>query len=110
MVKIAGGKMTMLDYEVCKLGNVSLQVKNYAEAPSDGSISRDNFVASATAYQFVMIQQLGQATCKSIAAPIGSTDLDILVYMSKEGMKIEFEDQRTKASSSQTILWPDLFK
>lgn len=108
IVKVSKGKMTITEYEVCKLGASSIQIKTYSEAPS-AIISRDNFVALTAVYSTELSSQIGDLKCKDIDAPIGSVDVEILLYMTNQGIKMELQDRRTNTKNTETVLWSDIF-
>ena len=109
LVSFKGGKMIIETYELCKIGSSNLQVKTYSEAPRDGLISRDNFVAITVTSAWTYLSALGDTECKDIDRPIGNVDLELAIHMTKEGMKQDFKDHRTNARQSQTVLWSELF-
>lgn len=108
MVKVSKGKMTITEYEVCKLADSSIQIKTYSEAPTK-IISRDNFVALTAVYATEFSRQIGDLKCKDIDAPIGSVDVEILLYMTSQGIKMELQDKRTNTKNSGTVLWSEIF-
>ena len=108
VVEVSKDKMTITEYQVCRIGDSSIQVKTYSEA-SSGFMSRDNFIAFTAVYSTLIAQNLGEMECKDIGAPIGSADVEILLYMTKDGIKIETQDHSTDTKQSQTLLWSAIF-
>lgn len=131
IVEITDGKMTSLDFGLLSfsfLSDAKTQVKLYSEAPSEGVISRDNFVA---------ITALTQASCffgiamdvkkkldpkskidnpdalfdfEEIDEPIGRVDLEINIYMSKGGLQIEFIDTKQNKTDRHTMTWQEVLE
>ncbi|MGB5540735.1 MAG: hypothetical protein WBO37_11645 [Gammaproteobacteria bacterium] len=108
LVEIKGERMVIEGYDLCKIGSANIQLRTYSEAPHDGSISRDNFVAITSASIFAYQMALGDAECKDIKAPIGDVDIEQSIYMTSEGIKQKFRDHRTNTENSTTELWSEL--
>lgn len=81
---------------------VKFQVKLSSEAPADGTISRDNFVALTSAYGAIsLLAVAGQAydatltqvleafEFTELSAPFGTPDYEINLRMTSEGMQTE---------------------
>jgi len=108
LVKIVEGKLTITEYAVCREQDSSVQIRTYSEAPK-GVVSRDNFVAFTVLYAASMLQTIGNLECHDIDAPIGNVDVDILIYMTEQGIRLETRDSRTNLKNSETLLWSDVF-
>lgn len=109
LVTIQGDRMVIEDYEVCKAGDASLQWKTRSEAPNDGSISRDNFVALTTVVALEVQHALGDAECREIDTPIGGVDIEVVVHMTGDGLRQAVTDHRSGETRSDTTLWRDVF-
>jgi hypothetical protein len=112
MVLISENKMTAFDYTMVTFSNSNtLQIKSYAEAPSQGVISRDNFVAIFT----MMIQQAINEIMKNDANAkttdldeiIGNPDIFMNCYMTKSG--VQFEVIASGETNRNTLQWKDVF-
>ena len=108
LVKVSRGKYSITEYQVCKQGTSSIQLKAYSEAPTR-IISRDYFVAFTTLYDAELVRQLGDLECKDIKASIGSADVEISIVMTDEAIKMDLQDKRTNTKKAATVLWSDLF-
>ena len=130
-VVIKDEKMMSLDFGLLSfsfLPDVKIRVKLYSEAPSDGVISRDNFVA---------ITALTQASClfgiamdvkkeldpeskidnpdalfdfEELDEPIGRVDLEVNIYMSKGGLLIEFIDKTENKTDRHKMTWQEVLE
>ncbi len=111
IVKIFNGKMTATDFTLLTSGGKSIQIKAYGEAPAQGVISRDNFIAFFTALCTEMIAGMKtDPNDKTVDLDdiIGKADIEINVYMAKSGIQIE---TITSAGPNRvTMQWSDLFK
>ena len=107
-VTIKGNKMTIEGYDLCTAGDANLQIKTYSEAPNDGSISRDNFVAFSAMNYYMFISLLGDNLCKHIDTPIANVDIEFTTIMTDSGMKTTSHDHRTNTENSTTVLWSDV--
>ncbi len=95
------------------------QVKSHVEAPANGFISRDNFLILSTEIIFSLrvhfagdlIQGLtpGEAMsalqCKRIQEPIGRVDLEVSLYMARDGVQVGILETTSGQSSTQTRTW-----
>jgi hypothetical protein len=102
---------------------VEFQVGCYSEAPANGVISRDNFVAFssilavtilqvsfAEAYDVSASEFLAAYESRDISKPIGRPDIEIKVYMTEEGFQIEFANTATEEKIRSTQTWDSLFE
>ena len=111
LVKMVNGKMTVTDFTLLTSGGKSIQIKAYGEAPAQGVISRDNFIAFFTALCTEMIA--GMKTdpndkTMDLEDIIGKPDIEINVYMAKSGIQIE---TITGAGPNRvTMQWSDILK
>lgn len=116
LVTVTGGTMRHQATELCTFATDDegseprrLQVRMRSEAPAAGLISRDNFVAVTTFVGFSILDQLGDADCKTTSAVIGAPDLDINLVMTADGLQVEIKDTRSGETNRETTLWSDLF-
>ena len=113
MVTIANNKMTADDYTIITYSNGnSLQVKSHAEAPAQGIISRDNFVAMFTYLTTTMIDEMkkvdADATTKDLDEIIGNADVEINCFMAKGGIQVETKS--SEGTERNTMKWEDFFR
>ncbi len=120
------GKLVLEEYVIYRL-RVSgyepsdVQVKFYSEAPADGTISRDNFVAYTTTFgTFVLLTSFAQAYQVSAAElldglestelekPIGTPDMELNIFMTGEGIQVELVDTATGQRSRMVETWEEL--
>ena len=99
-----------------------VQVKVHAEAPANGVISRDNFVALTT-YTFTTLflsmlaeannvpasQFLQAVDYTELKAPIGTPDLELNLVMTDEGMQIELVHTASGGKTRQTTTWAEAY-
>jgi hypothetical protein len=109
LVKVQGDTMVVEAYEVCTTDEASYQLHLRSQAPRDGGISRDNFVAFTVMARLAAESELGEADCKEVSAPIGEVDVRISIQMTGEGFRREYHDRRTGETDSSTVLWSDVF-
>jgi hypothetical protein len=127
-VQVGSGKMTLESFQLCKVKvpnaqKSSYQVRTYAEAPDDGSVSRDFLVSFESAMSTVMTMSMGAAAakgttmdplkafdCDPITAPIGKVDLDISLYVTGEGFQMAFTDGTTGKTAQESSTWDQLGK
>lgn len=129
-VKIKDGKMTALEFGLLSfpsLPDVKIQVKNYAESPADGVISRDNFVAITTMLLTIFYYQIATEVTpehrsknaaddelpfdfEELDEPIGNVDMEINIYMNKGGLQIEFVDTVENKTERSTMTWKEIIK
>ncbi len=118
LVKIESGKFKSVDYTLLSFPNgSSLQIQSYAEAPADGTISRDNFVSVFAVVQAELINSMTSEAginednfkTKTIDELIGNPDIIINCYMTKAGIQIEF---KTEGGGTNRITqrWEDMFQ
>jgi hypothetical protein len=122
------GKFTIDRFSICQLvrpvtlgGGATdpFQVKSHMEAPADGFISRDNFVTFSTevafqlrvdfASQFIQgltpSEALAALLCKQIESPIGKVDLELDLYMTRDGVQVGIRETSSGESETQTRTW-----
>lgn len=122
------GRFTIERVRICQLvrpkelgGGATrpFQVRARVEAPADGVISRDNFVALFTEIALSLrvkfagdlikglgpVQALGALRCKPIDAPIGAVDFEADVHMTKDGVQIEMMETASGKRQRQTVTW-----
>jgi len=113
MVVISNNKMTTRAYTMITFSNGStVQIKSYAEAPSQGVISRDNFVSIFTLVTTRMYIEMAKVDENAVIAGldeiIGNADLEINCYIAKSGVQIE--SVSSQGTTRNTIKWEDMFK
>lgn len=111
IVTVVDNKFTASDYTLLKLsdGTSTLQIKSYAEAPSSGIISRDNFVLFFTNITMTIIEGLSNESggiTENLDELIGNPDITINIYMSKNGYQVE--TKTTEGTNRITQKWTDL--
>jgi hypothetical protein len=127
-VEIRGDKMVVEEYTLDRIAPsgyqpVQLQVRRYAEAPAEGVISRDYFVAlSAVLHTMIMQQALAEVydlpastflktyDSKDLEAPIGSPDLEISLFVTADGLQIEVRDNNDGITNRHTSTWSEFFQ
>ena len=115
--------------EIVRVSDEKTQYKLYSEAPAEGVISRDNFVAMTTGMQAVilfgmaaeanaryaktfseLLERSEQAfDIEELDEPIGRVDLEISFYLTKGGMQIEYVNTRTGSTNRNTLTWEEVF-
>lgn len=101
---------------------VKFQVKLSSEAPADGTISRDNFVAiTVTTDILVLLAGFGQGYDATVSefldaydyteldAPIGTPDYEVNLRMTGEGMQLEFVNTATGDVSRTVWTWEEVY-
>ena len=111
IVTVVDNKFTASDYTLLKLsdGTSTLQIKSYAEAPSSGIISRDNFVLFFTNITMTIIEGLSDESggiTEKLDELIGNPDITINIYMSKNGYQVA--TKTTEGTNRITQKWTDL--
>jgi hypothetical protein len=112
VVKLENGKMSMVDYFLVKGTDetgteTSSQVKLYSEASNTGFISRDNFVLLSATIYLPFLMNMGEY--EEITEPIGSVDFELNLYMTSQGVQIEFKDNTSNTTNRNTITWSSMF-
>lgn len=133
MVEIEDGKMKSTEFGLLsfpKLSGVTIRFKVYAEAPADGVISRDNFVALTTATQAMILFEIAVEAYSEagvsyaefmknpseildideLDGPIGSVDLEISFYMNQGGLQIEVADTYSGGTERHKMTWAEVFE
>ena len=127
LVSYQDNKMMMEDFALFRLRGQdfeteALQVEVQAEAPSEGVISRDNFVSLVTLfsyeslitihaeqYQLSARDFVSAMEVEDLAEPIGTPDLRIKLVATSQGIQIEFEDTQSGRISRSTTTWEEYF-
>lgn len=110
LVEIKGNKMIIETYELCKVGIFGeLKFKTYSEAPENGLISRDKFVALTIVSMLVYQAELGDAECREMKSSDDDVDFELQIHMSQDGMKQKFFDHTSDEVHASEESWPDLF-
>jgi len=126
LVVLRDGKMVIEEYSIERISlpgyaPAEYQVKLYMEAPQDGTISRDFFVAFSAYYGITILQTMLAADynvtaaeflaayeSEDLDAPIGTPDLEISIVMTGEGVQVEIRNTLTNEVSRSTETWePD---
>ena len=116
LVKTVGSKMVLEDFELCSGATqedgseqASIQVRTRSEAPKDGFISRDYFVAITSILKVEILEQFEDIDCKTLQSPIGTPDLQINLVMTEEGLQVEVANTGTGQKTRNTVQWRELF-
>lgn len=127
IVEIRDGMMVVEEYALLKLNlqgqqTNNLQVKLYAEAPTDGVLSRDNFVSFTTqitymslvelyanAYQLSASEYLEALEIEEIPEAIGTPDIEINVTATGAGVQIEFVNTADNQRRRVTQTWEEMY-
>lgn len=116
VVQTKDGKMTIEKAEIFKTEeegeSVRLQIKLNAECPESAGISRDNFVAfTVVAYMKFLEGMAGGEpyNTETLESLIGKADLEINVYMTKEGFQIQSVNHKNGEKENSTTKWADVF-
>ena len=125
MVELQDGKMVIEFYTLDRISlpgydPMQFQVKHYAEAPAEGIVSRDNFVAITTALNLMLLQQsfasalnvpasafLDAYDIQDLDALIGTPDLELTLVLAAGGLQIEIKNTRTGEVSRTTQTWAE---
>ena len=126
LVTVQGGKMLADGYDLVKIAvpgyePVQFQIKVHAEAPASELISRDNFVALmsqlfvmtflgayAEAYGVTASQFLEAVDFTELAAPIGTPDVELNLFMTNEGLQFEWVNTADGQRSRWTSTWAEV--
>lgn len=124
LVQVRDGQMVYEEYEICGVegSGERIQIKYFAQAPADAGISRDFFVGQTTATSSLILfgamaeaSGLGFSTflevfeCDPIAAPIGTVDLELNLFMTAEGFQLEIVDTSTGERDRSSMTWAEAF-
>lgn len=126
-VALSEDKMTIDDVGIVKIEidgyePVSFQFKVHSEAPRAGIISRDSFVAMTStlshlliatifsdAYQVSASDFLTGLSITNLKSIIGSADLELNMYMTDEGIQMEFVNTSTNQRTRFTQTWEEVY-
>lgn len=100
------------------------QIRSRAEAPSEGVLSRDNFVALVIQTEQILVlgmtqkaiglgsptQALNALKCEPLRAAIGTVDLELGITMTSEGIQIEVNATGTQKLSRWTRTWEEMYE
>ncbi len=92
LVVVKDGKFTITDYVLAESeeDGDNAQIKMYAEAPAEGVISRDNFLALYTTLTVRLVALLYSGyEIEDLDDLIGNADMEINIYMGKGGYQME---------------------
>ena len=112
-VKIAGNKMVIEEYDLIKgvdeAGDaVSYQIYIYSEAANSGFISRDNFIMYTAMIFLPLLMELGD-DFETLEEPIGEVDFELKLYMTAQGIQVQFNNKNEGTSTKNTLKWADMF-
>ncbi|MCY4352928.1 MAG: hypothetical protein OXC45_07470 [Gemmatimonadetes bacterium] len=131
VVKFKDDKMIMQEFGLLSFpfsSDVKIQVKFYAEAPSEHVISRDMFVGITAMLQTIFFFQIAMDIKQELMPrikmddndlpfdfeeldePIGNVDMEINIYMSKGGLQMEFVDTKENKTERHTMTWKEMFE
>lgn len=128
LVRVQDRKFIYDDVALCMLappgGPASkLQIRSHAEAPSQGVMSRDQFVALISRIETEIAlgmadaipgirpsQALDALQCAPLAATIGNADVEVVTTVTAEGLQIEIKDTRSGQTRRVSNTWRDLDK
>lgn len=118
-VTIQDGKMQMREYGLMLVRGKRVQLEWRSDAPANGAISRDFFVAFTTAFQNLMMFELASGGKKvevssigdlyeyeELESLIGKADVTISITMTKLGYQVEVAGKKTKRF---TQTWKEVF-
>lgn len=116
IVTLDSNKQSLDEYFLMKFKSENgsannIQVGIHSEGPT-GVISRDNFVGITTMFYTMIIAgmvNLAECEFEDLEAPIGKVDIEINLYMTKEGCQIEIHDVNSNQKNKQTTKWSELF-
>lgn len=126
-VTIRDGKMVSREYRLYELvfpgtDPISMQVSIHSEAPAEGLISRDNFVAITTTWTMsVLITAIAAQfdvpvsafmnalRMQDLESPVGLPDLELNFVMTAEGMQVEAVTTADGTRERSVIKWAELF-
>ena len=127
LVTIKAGKMVTDEYDLVKINvpgyeAVQLQIKIHAEAPAVGLMSRDNFVATTTqvvvltffavyaqVYKVNALDFIQAVDFTELAAPIGTPDVELNLFMTNEGLQLEWVNTADGQRSRSTMTWAEVY-
>jgi len=127
LVEIQEGMMVVEEYALLKLNlqgqqSNNLQVKLSAKAPTDGVLSRDNFVSFTTqitymtlvelyanAYQISASEYLEALEIEEIPEAIGTPDIEINVTATNAGVQIEYINTAQNQRQRVTMTWEEMY-
>ncbi len=95
LVTVTDGKFTIVDYVLAESeDDDNAQIKLYAEAPSEGVISRDNFLSLYTTITINLINTFYSGyNIEELDDLIGNPDLEVNIFMGKSGYQVEFTSE-----------------
>lgn len=127
LVTIKDGKMVYEEYDLAKITlpdyqPVQLQLKIHSEAPANGVISRDNFVALtssltlvtfytayAQTYKVPALQFLQAVDFTELTASIGTPDIELNLFMTDEGLQFEWVNTADGKRNRWTSTWAEVY-
>ena len=121
LVTVEDGKMTYSELQLCEVEGTSraFQTRWKAEAPEEGLISRDQFVATVTQLEQTMVIELldkadisvsdyfDRVDCEPTDNAIGEVDLSVTITFAERGMQRVIETGET--TKRRTMTWDSLF-
>ena len=131
VVKFKAGKMIIQEFGLLSFPfspDLKIQIKLYAEAPSERVISRDMFVGMTAMLQTIFFWQIAMDIKQELRPrstmddnefpfdfeeldePIGNVDVEINIYMSKGGLQMEFVNTQENKTDRHTMTWKEMFE
>ena len=126
LVSLRDGKWVIEEFSVESIAipgyqPVEYQLRLYAEVPANTVVSRDFFVRTtfevqaamllsviAEAYQTTPAQFLEGLESKPLQAAIGTPDVELSLFMTAEGLQIEWKDNTNGQVSRNTMRWAEV--
>jgi hypothetical protein len=129
MVRVEDGRFVYDDLSLCHLNlptgpGRKFQIRSHAEAPSQGVVSRDHFIAMVVQIEQTLAfgmaeramglltaaQAMNVLDCDPLKEPIGTVDLELTTTMTPEGMQVEVKGTATGEVSRSTRTWKEMFE
>ena len=123
--RVEAGKLLIDDYSIVRIvvegyEPAQFQVAVHSEAPADGLISRDQFVATtASLSTLILVNSLSEAfsvpaskflqgfSSQTLSSPIGTPDLQLNFFMTDEGIQMEVVDTATNGRTRVVWSWAE---
>jgi len=130
LAEIRDGKLLHVETSLCTLDPsvvagastaYKIQIAVRSEAPANGVISRDNFVAYNTSLGMQLALSIADGipglkpsraiaalSCKSLENPIGEPDLRVETVMTREGVQTSITNTRTGVANRVVRTWDEV--
>ena len=120
LVRSEGGRLIYEDRALCEItprqgwpGQAQkLQIRSSGEAPADGTISHDVFLAWITTWETEFLTALagiGSYSCQVLDALIGDPDLELIMRMTHEGYQVEVSETGKGERNRITRTWAEVY-